>query len=140
MSGNGKLLPRKSFLASATMGYTGGSIAGRNLLSGTMLEFYEMENVSQEDADRLKGESADDPTVLLGWQIWLVEGEETKNLYVVTDVRKNLMGKTEFRLSRFKFEDTWVKLRRRDGGGGSEFRPMRKVLHGLQIDDETAVA
>lgn len=31
-------------------------------------------------------------------------------LYVITDIRKNLLGQTEFRVSRFKVEDKWVKL------------------------------
>lgn len=58
-------------------------------------------------------------------------------LYVITDVRKNFIGKTEFRISKFHSDDQWVKLRRRDAKSGLEFRPMRKVLFGLQEDDET---
>jgi hypothetical protein len=58
-------------------------------------------------------------------------------MYVVTDVRKNFLSKTEYRLSRYKSDDQWVKLKRQDGKSGLEFRPMRKVLFGLQDDDET---
>jgi len=56
---------------------------------------------------------------------------------VVTDVRKNFLSKTEFRLSKFKEDDQWVKLKRQEGKSGAEFRPMRKVLFGLCTDDET---
>jgi hypothetical protein len=58
-------------------------------------------------------------------------------MYVVTDVRKNFLSKTEYRISRYKSDDQWVKLKRQDGKSGLEFRPMRKVLFGLQDDDET---
>ena len=57
-------------------------------------------------------------------------------MYVVTDVRKNLLNKTEFRISKFFAEDAWVRLKRGDGRPGNEFRPMRKVLFGLGDDDD----
>jgi hypothetical protein len=50
---------------------------------------------------------------------------------VITDLRKNLLSKTEFRLSNFTMDDHWVKLKRGEGKSGNEFRPMRKVLFGL---------
>lgn len=59
------------------------------------------------------------------------------DIFVVTDVRKNYMSKTEYRLSRFYHDDIWVRLKRSDGKSGSEFRPLRKVLFGLQDDDDT---
>lgn len=62
-------------------------------------------------------------------------GENT--MYVVTDVRKNFMSKVEYRISMYKVDDQWVRLKRKEGKSGMEFRPMRKVLFGLQEDDET---
>lgn len=58
-------------------------------------------------------------------------------MYVVTDVRKNFMSKVEYRISMYKVDDQWVRLKRKEGKSGMEFRPMRKVLFGLQEDDET---
>ena len=58
---------------------------------------------------------------------------------MITDVRKNFMSKTEFRISRYKMDDQWVKLKRDDAKSGLDFRPMRKVLHGLCDDDDTVV-
>lgn len=66
-------------------------------------------------------------------------------------MRKNFLSKTEYRLSRFKHEDLWVRLDRKKNitngivsnnsknsasKAGIEFRPMRKVLFGLQQIDE----
>mmetsp|Transcript_23904 Transcript_23904/g.54059 ORF Transcript_23904/g.54059 Transcript_23904/m.54059 type:complete len:485 (+) Transcript_23904:166-1620(+) len=132
----GAKVQRKS-IVNVSMGYTGGSIAGRNLLSTVMLEYYEAENISGTEAAALKAEAVADPTVLLGWQIWLTEAVDSKTMYVVTDCRKNYLSKTEYRISRFKTEDSWVRLRRVEGRGGMEFRPMRKVLWGLQVEDES---
>lgn len=61
------------------------------------------------------------------------------DIFVVTDVRKNLLSKTEYRLSRYTSEDIWVKLKRSEGKGGNEFRPLRKVLFGLSEDDESVM-
>lgn len=58
-------------------------------------------------------------------------------MYVVTDVRKNYMSKTEFRLSRYDHDDIWVRLKRSEGKSGLEFRPLRKVLFGLVDDDQS---
>lgn len=58
-------------------------------------------------------------------------------IYVITGVRKNYLSKTEYRLSRFYSEDTWVRLKRSDGKSGQEFRPLRKVLFGLSEDEES---
>jgi hypothetical protein len=60
-------------------------------------------------------------------------------IFVVTDVRKNYLSKTEFRLSRFYHDDTWVKLKRSETKNGLEFRPLRKVLFGLANDDESVM-
>ena len=56
----------------AAAGYNGGAIAGRNLLSGDMLEYLQNENVSSEEAQELKNTAAEDPSVLLGWQVGIV--------------------------------------------------------------------
>lgn len=55
------------------------------------------------------------------------EGDRA-GIYVVTDVKKNMMSKSEFRLSSSAVEDLWVKLKRAEGKSGLEFRPLRKVL------------
>ena len=59
-------------------------------------------------------------------QIKLVDESESA-LFVVTDVRKNYLQKTEFRLSKFNQDDIWVLLKRSHNKPGYEFRPMRKV-------------
>lgn len=68
------------------------------------------------------------------------EEEENNTIYVITDVRKNFLSKTEFRISRYRVDDEWVKLKRVEGKSGLDFRPMRKVLFGLTDDDENTVA
>lgn len=60
-------------------------------------------------------------------------------IFVVTDVRKNLLSKTEYRLSRFYQDDLWMRLKRSESKLGVEFRPLRKVLFGLTDDDDSLV-
>jgi hypothetical protein len=45
---------------------------GRNLLSGDMLEYKPDENCDNAAATELKERSAEDPTLLLGWQVSLL--------------------------------------------------------------------
>lgn len=68
------------------------------------------------------------------------DDEENNTIFVVTDVRKNYLSKTEFRISRYRVDDAWVKLKRVEGKNGLDFRPMRKVLFGLLDEDENTVA
>ncbi len=65
--------------------------------------------------------------------------EKASGLYVITDMRKNLLSKTEFKVSRYHADDQWLKLKRVDGKSGYEFRPMRKVLFGLADDEDNSV-
>lgn len=65
---------------------------------------------------------------------------ENKGIYVVTDVKKNMMSKSEFRLSSAAVEDLWVKLKRSEGKSGLEFRPLRKVLFALGGDESDNLA
>ena len=62
-------MQRKSIFDQSKMGYSGGDVAGRNLLSGDMLDYIPEENVDNPTADGLKTASTEDPTVLLGWQV-----------------------------------------------------------------------
>ncbi len=55
---------------------------------------------------------------------------------MVTDMRKNLLSKTEFKVSRYHQDDQWIKLLRKEGKSGYEYRPMRKVLFGLADDED----
>jgi len=66
---------------------------------------------------------------------------------VITDVRKNFLSQTEYRLSRYKEEDRWVKLCRSkersiidENKGKHFFNPLRKVLFNLQAVDEESIA
>lgn len=49
-------------------------------------------------------------------------------IFVVTDMTKNNMRKTEYRLSTLHQDDFWAKLKRSDSKPGLEFVPLRKVL------------
>jgi hypothetical protein len=113
--------------------------SGRRLINSSMLEYVKDECVDMEAADSIILRSAEDPAVLLGWQIELKEGEN-KGIYVVTDVKKNMMSKSEFRLSSAAVEDLWVKLKRSEGKSGLEFRPLRKVLFALGGDESDNLA
>lgn len=71
---HGRKITRKSVLPNpAAAGYNGGAIAGRNLLSGDMLEYVQNENVSNDEAQELKNTAAEDPTALLGWQVCIYD-------------------------------------------------------------------
>mmetsp|Transcript_2451 Transcript_2451/g.3768 ORF Transcript_2451/g.3768 Transcript_2451/m.3768 type:complete len:109 (-) Transcript_2451:206-532(-) len=105
-----------------------------------MLDYVKNETIDSKQAQIIKKESITNPNVLLGWQIKVDDGSDSA-LFVVTDVRKNFVQKTEFRLSRFNQDDTWALLKRADNKSGFEFRAMRKVLNGLtdeEEDDENA--
>lgn len=49
-------------------------------------------------------------------------------IFVVTDMSKNGMRKTEYRLSTNNQDDFWAKLKRSEAKNGLEFTPLRKVL------------
>lgn len=131
---NKKMVPRKSFFDGSQLG-SEGSIAGRNLLSSDMLTFVKEESLDNQSADTLRVSAVDNPALLLGWQITMVDNSKKPEIFVVTGVRKNYLSKTEFRVSRFFVEDVWVRLKRAEGKSGFDFRPMRKVLFGLVDDD-----
>lgn len=130
-------MTRKSIFDTSQLAINAGNIAGRNLLSGNMCDYIKEESVDGTAAEQLKEASTVDPHILLGWQISLVMENGETEVVVVTDVRKNLMSKTEFRVSRFYHDDQWVKLKRNEGKSGQEFRPLRKVLYGLSNDDDS---
>lgn len=132
-------MTRKSIFDTSQLAINAGNIAGRNLLSGNMCEYIKEESVDGTAAEQLKEASIVDPHVLLGWQISLIMENGDTEIMVVTDVRKNYLSKTEFRVSRFFHDDQWVKLKRNEGKSGQEFRPLRKVLFGLTNDDESVV-
>lgn len=64
-----RTIARKALLNNSQLGYNGGSIQGRNLLSGDMLDYLPEENIDSVTADALKISSQGDPCVLLGWQV-----------------------------------------------------------------------
>ncbi len=132
---------------------------GSQYLSEDMVIFVKENNVSISEAQMIVGLSVSRPTALLGWQVMvfldpgqsIVEGKRIFNsvmtsnyviiislfssgIYVITGIRKNTMRKTEFRLSSFGTGkiDQWAKLKRGDGKGGVDFRPLRKVLNFVQ--------
>jgi hypothetical protein len=133
-------VPRKSIFDTAQLPMNEGNIAGRNLLSGDMLSYQREESVDNSTAEALKRAAGDDPSSLLGWQISMEDAQKNEEIFVVTAVRKNYLSKTEFRVSRFGAEDVWVRLRRREGKTGFDFRPMRKVLFSLSDEDDGSVA
>lgn len=110
---------------------------GRKLINAAMLEYIKEECIETEAADALLMRSVEDPFVLMGWQVDLKEGDH-RGIYVITDIKKNMMSKTEFRLSAASTEDLWVKLKRAEGKSGLEFRPLRKVMFALGGGDDDA--
>jgi len=138
-----------------------------HLLNASMLEYIREECLDANSCRQLKQKSVNDPHILLGWQIALLdeEGKMITDIYVVTDVRKNMMSQTEYRLSKQDSDDLWLRLKRRGEAGSDrdddkakaktnskgqhDFRPLRKVLTifdkvpaqspsgGLQLIEET---
>lgn len=136
-TGGKRAARKKSFFDGSQLGYSGGTIVGRNLLSGNMLDFIKEESLDHAAANHVIEESNSNPGILLGFQISL-EVHDRSEIYVVTDFRKNYLHKTEFRLSRFKQSDIWVRLARQEGKSGNKFRPLRKVL--FNLGDESSMA
>jgi hypothetical protein len=133
---------------------------------GDMLVFVKEESLDAKGAETLIANSTDNPDVLLGWQVTKMfaclfsvfggflnaickiyaicckkiqvdDPKIEKGIYVVTDLRKNYMQKTEFRISKFNVDDQWIRLARTDAAtgkshGGLSFRPLRMVLYGLE--------
>lgn len=48
-------------------------------------------------------------------------------IYVIIDMVKNNLRKTEYKVSNFTVGDSWVRLKRGRGKSGIEFRVLRKV-------------
>eukprot|EP01031_Cornospumella_fuschlensis_P034739 gene34738-42065_t len=132
-----KRVQRKSVFDTSGLGINEGTIAGRNLLSVDMLAYNKAESVDNQQAEQLRKAAVDNPSLLLGWQIFLTDMQQKTEIYVVTGVRKNYLSKTEFRVSRFGVDDAWVRLKRGDKSG-LDFRPLRKVLFSLANDDDDA--
>lgn len=66
-------------------------------------------------------------------------------MYVITAIRKDFMGRAEYRLSNFVCDDMWTRLKKNGGGvdgpsnsgtgaatGGTDFIPVRKVLNAVE--------
>jgi len=131
-------MTRKSIFDTSQFAMTAGNIAGRNLLTADMLEYIREECVDTIIAEDIRTASIQNPQILLGWQIAITnEANGEMEIFVITDVRKNLLSKTEYRLSRFYQDDLWMKLKRSETKLGVDFRPLRKVLYGLQDDDDS---
>lgn len=54
--------------------------------------------------------------------------EAGKGLYVVSAVKRSVIGIYDFRLTNLTKEDQWVKLKRGGQGEGLAFTAVRKVL------------
>ncbi len=64
-------MTRKSIFDTSQMAMNAGNIAGRNLLSGNMLEFIKEDSLEGTAAEALKEESVNNPHAILGWQVSL---------------------------------------------------------------------
>lgn len=64
-------MTRKSIFDPNTLAINAGTIAGRNLLSGNMLDYIKEECVDAKIAQEIKDASVDQPHILLGWQVSL---------------------------------------------------------------------
>lgn len=51
------------------------------------------------------------------------------NVFVIIDIAKNNLRKTEYKISNKVHGDTWVKLRRSEKKTGVDFRLLRQVLY-----------
>ena len=49
-------------------------------------------------------------------------------LYVITAVKRTVLGVTEFRITNLVKEDQWVRLKLANKGEGLVFTAVRKVL------------
>lgn len=69
-----KQVARKSLFGSTSdMGYTQGTIAGRNMLTNPMmLEYIKEESIETKAATDLKLQAVSEPAILLGWQVGVV--------------------------------------------------------------------
>jgi hypothetical protein len=59
-------------------------------------------------------------------QIEIDEGRH-HGVHVVTGARKSFFQKTQYRLTNFVDDDTWVRLKRGPKKSGVVFRPLRRV-------------
>lgn len=53
-------------------------------------------------------------------------------LGVITAVQKNLQRHSIYRISTDTGTDCWLRLKKRRSQSGTEFQPLRKVLHGFK--------
>lgn len=96
--------------------------------------------VSVTEGNEVILQSANDPSLLVGWQVRLLEGEQTVRAYqcyVIVNSRKTAKRKTEFHLMR-DIDDMsamWVRLRR-GKHRGQKFWPLTKVYLGEVRENE----
>lgn len=92
-----------------------------------MVEIREDENLPIEHRNLVMEESAQNPAVLLGYQVVIDEGL-FKGVFVIVGVRKTMFRrKTFFHLAALDGDEVWIRLKRSPKKAGIRFRPLRQV-------------
>eukprot|EP01036_Dinobryon_divergens_P024877 gene24877-33367_t len=98
-------------------------------VTAEMVAIRSEKNVSFEERLAIINSSAEDPSSLVGWQIEIDEGK-LAGVYIVTDVKKTLWGKSTFELNSGQGQGgaVWVPLQRSNKKTGVKFRPLRPII------------
>eukprot|EP01032_Pedospumella_encystans_P015949 gene15949-18216_t len=117
-------------------------IDGVNSITEEMCRLNAHNSIRWDVSQQLKDSSMTDPSCIVGYQIILPYTTEMENefnkgrsmpyidksfIYVIVDLAKNNLRKTEYKITNFVSGDAWVKLKRGKNKSGIEFRLLRKV-------------
>lgn len=102
-------------------------LAGQGGITPEMMVYEEEDRVDEFTASQVKLASRDRPDALIGWLIFLIDqGNNRRVLGIVTDTRKNLQRKTEFKVSNVEGSQ-WFLLNRGTGKTGCSFQVFRNI-------------
>ncbi len=103
---------------------------GKKFLTPQCLDVIKEVSVDIITSDHLKGMAKQNPKILLGWQVIVMNEDMSsmKGLYVITGVKTSLLYGKMFRISSFDEDDQWIKLKLLEHGKGYTFQLFRKVV------------
>lgn len=102
---------------------------GQRLLTPDSVKVVKADSIDSFASDRLKLQTKKNPQVIVGWQVIVVNLDQTiKGLYVITGVTSTMVNGKLYRISALDEDDQWIKLKMSSTGKGFPFQLFRKVL------------
>ncbi|KAJ1408451.1 hypothetical protein B484DRAFT_423498 [Ochromonadaceae sp. CCMP2298] len=103
---------------------------GGDVVTAAHMQYTVSMSVNRAVAEATKLRAQTVPDSLFGWQVRILEHSnwEGGGIYVISGVKKSIIGPPEFRLTDLVHADQWVKLGRGGKSQGLTFTPVRRVV------------